>query len=447
MIKKNLLMTCGLILLSGSFLFAQKSKIKEANRSYSQATDQIILASTQGSPTAYDNDKVTTPLLKAKEAIDEATTNSETSGNADAWAAKGMIYADLARIPKFKDKQYYNESLIAFQKAFELNPKSIRKTETETAIYNAGLFAFNGGIAAVNEGEYDVSIQAMTTAKKALTFNDNSMFKDRKEKDTIVADAEYYVGYGYYSKKDYPGTITATENALKNPINKERLDAYRILAFAYGENKNYPKQIAIIETAKAKFPKNKDLEIDELNYYISQGKEKELVGKFEDAVSKNPDNPLYLNNLALLYRNMGAEKDGEFPPDADSWHNKADASFRKAIALEPQNHIYQYNLGNLLITKADLLGYKMNKLGTSKIDNQKYDQFSSMRINTMKQAITYYEKVASLLEPKFNNKKISGDEQEYLFESWRTLARLYGATNNPSMSKEMKDKMAKNNVN
>ncbi|HRP88766.1 MAG TPA: hypothetical protein PKX92_01880 [Edaphocola sp.] len=447
MLKRKLIISCGLVLLSTSFALAQKAKVKEANRAYSQAADQIILASTQGAATAYNSEKITEPLLKAKAAIDEATTNPETAENADAWVAKGMIYSDLARVPKFNDQNYYNESIKAFEKALALNPKSIKKQDVETSIFNIGLFAFNGAISAVNSGKYDDVVQSMTTAKNALTFNNNSLFKDRKEKDTIVADAEYYIGYGYYSKKDYPNTIKATEAALQNPINQKNLDAYRILAFAYGETKNYSKQIAIIEAAKAKFPTNKDLEIDELNYYISQGKETELVGKFEEAVKKNPDNPLYLNNLAILYRNLGSEKDGKFPEDAESWQNKADAKFNEAIKLDPQNHVFQYNLGNLLVTKADLLGNKMNKLGTSKLDNQKYDQFSAMRINYLKQAVTYFEKAASLLEPKFDSKKIGNDEQEYLFETWKTLSRLYGATNNPTKAKEIKDKMAKNNVN
>src|SRR5690606_34152543 len=130
-------------------------------------------------------------------------------------------------------------------------------------------------------------------------------FKDRKEVDTLLADINYYEGFGYYSKKDYPKAISVLEEALKNPVTQSKVDPYRILAFSYGEVKNHAQQIATIEAAKKKFPANKDLEADELNYFISQGKETELINKFEGAVAKEPNNGLYVNNLAVLYRNMG----------------------------------------------------------------------------------------------------------------------------------------------
>jgi hypothetical protein len=211
----------------------QKSKIKEANKAFDQASEQIIIAnaSSNGDSEAYNADAITAPLLKAKAAADEAVANAETANNADAWFAKGVTYVELSRVPKFADKKYYNEGIEALKKAFSINPKVLNKEGAENSIFNAGIFAFNGALGSLNDDNYDELFKALTTARDAFSFNDRKLFKDRKEVDTLLADINYYEGFGYYSKKDYTKAISILEEALKNPVTQAKVDPYRILAF------------------------------------------------------------------------------------------------------------------------------------------------------------------------------------------------------------------------
>ena len=441
--NKKLLIVVGGLLLASTTTFAQKSKIKEANKAFDQASEQIIIAnaSSKGDPEAYNADAITAPLLKAKAAADEAVANAETANNADAWFAKGVTYVELSRVPKFADKKYYNEGIEALKKAFSINPKVLNKEGAENSIFNAGIFAFNGALGSLNDDNYDELFRSLTTARDAFSFNDRKLFKDRKEVDTLLADINYYEGFGYYSKKDYPKAISILEDALKNPVTQAKVDPYRILAFSYGEIKNPEKQIATIEAAKKKFPNNKDLEADELNYFISQGKETELISKFESAVAKAPGNALYVNNLAVLYRNMGMEKNGKFADDAAEWHKKAEETMKKALELEPNNAVYNFNLSTIYIIKGDYVANKMNALTNSKADNQKYDEMVKIRKGYLDQAVVALNKMETILEPKLKNKSINTEEKGYLLEGVQTLARIYAQVNDVEKAKAYRTKL------
>lgn len=441
--KKTLLVACGLLMAASTVTFAQKSKIREANKSYETAMGLIALKTAGGASAQELNDPtIIAPLEKALAAANEATTNAETAGNADAWFAKGAVLVEMSKVPHFNDKKPYLEGMEALKKAYELSPKVTRKEGFEDILFNAAIFSFNGGISEINNEKYDDMVRSMRNVRTALAFDDNKLNKGRQAaKDTMLADADYYVGYGYYLKKDFDNAKKELETSLKNPITQTKADAYRVLAFAYGEAKEYDKQIATIEEAKKKFPRNKDLDADELNYYIAQNKTAELVTKFEDAVNREPNNALYLNNLGILYRNMGMSKDDVFPADASEWHKKAETQMRKAIEIEPNNAIYQYNLSTVEVIKADLVGNQMGKLGTTKADNQKYDQLEVLRADIIKQAIATLTKVEGILEPKLLGKKINAEEKGYYFEALQTLGRLYGAVNMPAKRTEYKNKL------
>lgn len=442
MTKKSMILAAGMLLVGATGAFAQKSKIREANKAYDNALNQITIQSaTNGSPAELSKPEIIASLDKALEAANAAIAHPETANNADAWFAKGAILVEMSRLAHYADKKPYMEALAAFKKAHELNAKVVKKPGFENALFNTAIFSFNGGISDINAQNYDGLIAAMRNAKGALTFDNNSLLSSQPSKDTLIAQAEYYTAYGYYLKQDYQNAKKEMEQAIKNPINAANVDAYRILAFSYGETKDFDKQIAIIEAAKKKFPANKDLDADELNYYISQNKTSELLSKFEQAVQREPNNATYVSNLGVLYRNMGMSKDGKFPSDAASWQEKAEAQMKKALELEPNNGIYIYNLASLKLIQADYIAQQMNALGNSKADNIKYDELDKTRIGILKDALASLNKMEALLEPKLLSGKISQEEKGYYFEGLQTLGRVYGALNDVQKAKQYKEKL------
>lgn len=432
--NKKQFVTLGLLLATaGGTTYAQKAKIKEANNAYDKATEALMLDKKA---------EAEAQLNKAKAAADEAVANAETSGNASAWMAKAVTYISMAQLPAFQDQKPYKAGFDAFEKAISLDAKIENKTDgIDAVVKNAGIFSFNDGISEFNKSNYDAAITAFDVTKKAFGYKNGAYIKDNKAYDTVLAQANMYSAYSSYYQKKYDEALPKLEAAMANPITSGTVDLYRVAAMSYSEQKNVAKQLATIEAAKKKFPGNKDIAADELNYYVTQGQQELLVKKFEEAVAQDPSNPQYISNLGILYLNMATGKDGKVPDNAEELFKKAEAQMRKAIELESNNPVYQYQLGNMFVQKSDYIANQMNKLGSTKADNAKYDGLFNLRTSYLKESLTPFGAVERILEPKQKSNNISQDEKGYLLESLQAMGKIHAALNDPAKSAEYKAKL------
>jgi hypothetical protein len=433
--NKKQFVTLGLVLATATgTTYAQKAKIKEANNAYDKATLALI---------ADNKAEAEAQLNKAKAAADEAVANAETSGNASAWMAKAVTYISMSQLPAFQDQKAYKAGFDAFEKAVSLDAKIENKTDgIDAVVKNAGIFSFNDGISEFNKSNYDAAIAAFDVTKKAFGYKNGAYIKDNKAVyDTVLAQANMYSAYSSYYQKKYDEAIPKLEAAMANPVTTGTVDLYRVAAMSYGEQKNNAKQMATIEAAKKKFPGNKDIAADELNYYVAQGQQDLLVKKFEEAVAQDPSNPQYISNLGILYLNMATGKDGNTPANAEEMFKKAEAQMKKAIELESNNPIYQYQLGNMFVQKSDYIANQMNKLGSTKADNAKYDGLFNLRNSYLKESLTPFTAVERILEPKQKSSSISPDEKGYLLEALQAMGKIHAALNDPAKSAEYKAKL------
>lgn len=433
--NKKHLVTLGLTLATATgTTYAQKSKIREANSAYDKARAALILDKKEEAEAEFN---------KAKAAADEAVANAETSNNASAWMAKAVTYISMAQLPNFQEQKTYKSGFEAFEKSVSIDPKIENKTSSVDAVVkNAGIFAFNDGINEFNKSNYEAAISAFDVVNKAFGYKNGAYIKENKAVfDTIHAQANMYSAYSSYYQKKYEEALPKLEGAIANPITSGTIDLYRVAAMSYGEQKNTAKQLATIEAAKKKFPGNKDIAADELNYYVSLGQQDQLMKKFEEAVAQDPSNAQYISNLGILYLNVATGKDGKAPANAEELFKKAEAQMRKAIELESNNPIYQYQLGNMFVQKADYIATQMNALGSTKADNAKYDGLFNLRNSYLKESLTPFTSVVNILEPKQKSKSISPDEKGYLLEALQAMGKIYAAVNEPEKSAEAKAKL------
>lgn len=431
--KKQVLALGLLLAASAGTSFAQKSKIREANNAYDEARDALILG---------EKPKAEQLLVKAKAAADAAVANAETSNSAAAWMAKAVTYISLSQFDNFLADKTYKAGFEAFQKAISLDPKIEGKTDgIDNVMQNAGISAFNDGISDFNKSNYEAAISTFDIVKNTLGYKNGAYIKDNKSFDTLLAQANMYSGYSSYYTKKYEEAIPKLESAMNNPITGSSVDLYRVTAMSYGEQKNTAKQMATLDAAKKKFPGNKDIAADELNYYVSQGKEDVLVKKFEEAVAQEPNNAQYVSNLGILYRNMAMGKDSKAPENAEELYKKSEASLKKAVSLDGANAVYQYQLANMFVQKADYIAAKMNALGTSKAESAKYDGLLNLRKSYLQEAAGPFDAVITALEPKQKAGKIAADEKGYLLDALQAMGAIQAQLNNPAKSKEYKDKL------
>jgi hypothetical protein len=99
---------------------AQKSKINEANKELTKASEAL---------SKKDATAQTAALQNAKTAIDLAVANESTKDNAKAWFTKAAVYMSMQENEATSSGDPYLEGVTALQKAFALdkNMKTIRK--------------------------------------------------------------------------------------------------------------------------------------------------------------------------------------------------------------------------------------------------------------------------------------------------------------------------------
>ena len=167
-------------------------------------------------------------------------------------------------------KGVYNNSIEAYQKSIEINPKN-------NNVY------YNIGVTYGNKEEYNKAIEAY---KKAIEINS----KDDK--------AHTNMGIAYYEKGEYDHAIEAYKKAIE--INSKDDEAYVKMGIAYGKKEEYLKEIEAYKKAVEINPKDYKV------YYLI-GIIYHLLGKFDEVIKAlsmalhiNPNNSLAYTNLFEL---------------------------------------------------------------------------------------------------------------------------------------------------
>jgi tetratricopeptide (TPR) repeat protein len=354
---KNVVLFLGLT-LAVSFTYAQKSKVVSA----------------------YNYQKFG-ELDNAKKAIDEASENEESKGMAKTWMYRGQIYHAIheSKDPKYKDlsPNALEEAVKSYKKVLELDEKKVYTEEVNQRLkVAAGQFAFRGG-QDFNNKDY---ASAVKNFENAIDINKN-VFKDPDTLSTFNAAvaAERMKDYAK-SKQMYQSLIDVKSGGAK---------VYLYLASVIKSSGDAPGALETIKTGRALYPTDKDLILEELNYYLENGKDKEALANCELAIKADPTN-------AILYFAQGTVQ------DKLEMFALAEASYKKAIELKPDYFDACYNLGALYFNQ----GVKMTDVANNITDNAKYQKEIAKADGVFKQAIPYLEKAAEI-NPEDKNTLLS----------------------------------------
>lgn len=112
----------------------------------------------------------------------------------------------------------------------------------------------------------------------------------------------------------------------------------------------------------------------------------------------------------------------------------------KAIQAQPENAIYNFNLGALYFNMAADLNAQMNAItGTSAAENKKYDELKSDRDKMFSKALPFMEKTNEILGPKAET--LTGEDRSTYRSSLIALKELYARKNQTDKVTEIKKKL------
>ena len=360
--KKTILILF-ITIFSVQFSFAQSSKV---NNAYFLMDD-------------YRKSKNSKDLIKAKEAIDEASKNESTSLKGKTWYYRALIYKLLSEDKETKTNgiDYSSESLVSFKKALSVNDKKFRDDDKVLAyLKEMSLNSFNSGVESFKTRNYKDAYSKFINTK-----NINSVITENGKKAPVKLETVV----------EYSAIVAGNAG-----MNQESLDLYKELMVLQPDSNHYFRVAKLYEKvgdqdmysktledgAKA-FPDDANIIIEQLRILMKAGKMDEAISKIDKAIELDPKNKqLYFIKAKSL---ADAGKDDE-----------AIGFYEKAIELDSEYADAIYNLGTIYFLKPNQYVKEMNSLGMGAADQKRYDELKELQKVMYLKAKPYFERVLEI---------------------------------------------------
>lgn len=296
---------------------------------------------------------------------DRALQNLETAletnpQNAEAYELKGRVLSEKAFSTQDQDAHIETilEMLEAFDSAVENDP-----TYGES-VTNSLRFAFANefqrGIQAFNRGRNDES-QFLVAARY---FNTAGVIQPDSS-GAYVNEA-----YAYMNGGQPESAIEPFENALETGDTEP--ETFRFLAQLYQTNDRSDEAVGLLEEAAAMYPENVDIQTELLNAYQITGQIDKALERYSSAVERDPENALFRYNYGSLLIQVGR-------------YSEAIAQLEEAISLDSQYSSAYYNIGVAHINQAVDVNSEISDMDDSLRENR--DSMSDAEIEAAEAAI------------------------------------------------------------
>lgn len=386
--------------------------------------------------------------IAAKGYIEKAILDPSTKDEAKTWFIRSNIYLALYKdAAKYNAPDAYKEAAKSLEQVIKIKPEYESKAVTQNLLvcaysyFNEGILAFNDALKDNNAQKYGVAAEDMQKVIDIHGIENGKRYAGNKSFDTVAATAKYVMANSYFYSNKLDAALPLFVEMKNDPINKKAA-IYQVLSEIYTKKNDDANFIATLQEGRKLYPEDQQLRNSELNYYIKTGKQDELVKKLEDAVAKDPGNAELLFALAVGYNNIAFPKDEKAPKPANykDYADKAEANYMKAIQAQPENAIYNFNLGALYFNMAADLNAQMNAItGTSAAENKKYDELKSDRDKMFSKALPFMEKTNEILGPKAET--LTGEDRSTYRSSLIALKELYARKNQTDKVTEIKKKL------
>ena len=309
----------------------------------------------------------------------------------EGWYLLGNVYGELGK---------FDSLVIAYDKSLAVSKKYESEINQSKMYYwansfNAGVSYFQRGNKATDKDSvkiyYDKSIDAFTTGTKlepdsADTFKNLAFvyMSAGKNEEAIKPlkklvqlnnelDGYKYLGQIYYTL----GTMSKSAYSTSNDITD-----------SLAANKYFNDAVDILEKGTKLYPNDSDLLKTLSASYVDIGKSDVALNSFKTLVEKEPDNKVYRYNYGVLL--LGSED-----------YEMAVQEFQKAIDLDSTYTNAIYNLGITYVK----WGSEMNK------ESLETEEYSDAYKEKFKAALPYLEKVTAT--------------EKSDAEAWELLGKVY----------------------
>lgn len=383
----------------------------------------------------------TNEIAEAKKLIDETVLNESTANNAKAWLLKAVIYQAIGTpkevmpqmIFQLNEKPYVIDlasantlqasapnasktALEAYQKSFSLDPK-YTKEEIFPLMQTMLGINFNNAITEMNDSKFQPAYNSFGNVVELSKLDGGKMFAGTGM-DTVFANAKLYQGNCAYQLGQMDNAIPLFEEASKSPF-INNADLFVMLSDIYETKGDDAKWKETMKTAKAKYPNDKRIVNNEINYYSKSGKSDELIAKLKEGIALEPKKADLYIILGQTYYNLANPEKGAKPANAKEMEQNAITQYAKVLELEPNNYYGQFYTGLVYYNQAKTTTDEMNKA-----DDKKYATMKPIRDGLLDKSVPYLDKARTLIEAE----KITDSNKDVYKQVLSGLLQTYNIT-------------------
>lgn len=393
------------------------------------------------------NSKVTTAanaiysgeLEKARVAIEEAALNEKTKGEPKTWLYRGRIYNLIALDTTGKYgsvEDPVGKALESFKIALSLDGSKNYQTDIGDELFTTYNLYFVRGANAYNAGNNE---EAYLNFIKA---NEANVLQMEANPKTIL-DMGLIFNMGMMAER-----TNRTQEAIAiyqkiADMNYPESYLYSRLANLYSESGKKTEALKVLEAGRIAFPQDKQLMIDELNYYITNDNLDLLVDKLDKAIALDPKNTELYFVLGVTYgqlftiysdsaRAIEKMNDASLKSGKEKMENQAVealanaiTTYDKGLAIDPARFDINLNLGALYFNQAAPITNYMNTLGLEA--EAEFQRLKTQRSALLLKALPYFE-TAHQIDPAE-------------LETMVAMKEIYAKTENEKMVALMKEKI------
>ncbi len=365
--KKLILGTFALFLTISSF--AQSGKVISA---YNYLEEYNRPSETNSAKTKGDPKN----LEEAAKNIDIAIADPSTSGSSKAWWYRAKIYQTIGVEPTLATAypKASLEAIKSYQKLKEINdPKFKDWSDVYVYLQVIGNNLFNDGVTAYQKKNYH---DAYTFFSSVADAQDILIAKGQKTNPELATKALGNAGLSAEYDNDYATAITTYKRLLPTSTDSK---VYISLVSLSKKAKDIESAKKYTDEALAKYPSDKELLIDKINFYMADGKFADAITYLQKAAEQDPKNEQLQAAMGIAYEQI---KDTA----------NARKVYENLLTLNPNSFEGNYGLGGMIFNSHKPLQEKMNALGAAKEDIKKYEEMKIIRDAIFTRAKPYLEK-------------------------------------------------------
>ena len=323
-----------------------------------------------------------TDLPKAKEAIDAAIMNEKTMNEAKTWYTRGKIYNLIAVDSTNAFSNVENPidvALESFRNALNMSDSKNYKIDIANSLAVTFSLYFSKGANAYNAGDLETAYKYFSKSNET-----NLLEIDANPLSLLDTGVIFNVGLTAERTNRTAEAITAFQKLVDMKYSESYL--YSELSNLYMEAGRKDEALKVIEAGRMNFPQDKEIMITELNFYLNDNKLADLVGKLQDAINIDPENP-------ELYFVLGTTHSELIKIDSVNSQNHFDESvkaYAKALSYAPDRFDINLNMGALYYNTAIEINKTMNALPLDK--ESEYQKLQNERNSLYTSALPYFEK-------------------------------------------------------